>query len=244
MKLPKIVRQRAPLIESLLFIALFCSLLGCTSALIDYLDSERSPRATLRSLNFFKKTAQNHLLVPAPQALFDGQTIKKTILGFLDKAQPQDEVFITTFIMTDGDIAQAIIKKHRQGVAITIVADSSHAQKDYSKVPDLIKTGIPVYLHNPDSPDIMHNKFWVFAFNQSEPVALTGSYNPTNSAATKNAENIVLIAHSETILEYKKHFEKLLKNSVRAPVAEPKRQTQKIDPKVLDAILKANGLAT
>ncbi len=162
-------------------------------------------------------------------------------MGLLDKAQPQDEVLITTFIMTDGDIAQALIKQHNQGVKITVIADNSHALKDYSKVAELIKTGMPVYLHNPGSPDIMHNKFLIFDFKSYHPVVLTGSYNPTNSAATKNAENMVLIAHTETILEYKKHFEKLLKNSVRAPAPEPKRQSQKIDAQQLNALLKING---
>ena len=153
------------------------------------------PQSFLRLVPFFT----NNKLVPqvtkAPQALFDGQTIKKTILGLLDKAQPQDEVLITTFIMTDGDIAQALIKQHNQGVKVTVIADNSHALKDYSKVAELIKTGMPVYLHNPGSPDIMHNKFLIFDFKSYHPVVLTGSYNPTNSAATKNAENMVHSPH-------------------------------------------------
>lgn len=62
----------------------------------------------------------------------------------------------------------------------------------------------------------MHNKFMIFDFKDSIPVVITGSYNLTHSAATKNAENMVLIDHPTTIEEYRNHFFKLLKKSVAA----------------------------
>ncbi len=223
MKLPKIVRQLAPIVESLLFVVLFCSLLGCTTALIEYLDAQRSPQSILKTFRFFQESTKSATRITAPQALFDGQIIKKTILGLLDKAQPKDNILITTFIMTDSDIAQAIIKRHLHDVNITVIADNSHAEKDYSKVTELIKAGIPVYLHNPCLPDIMHNKFWIFEFACSQPIVLTGSYNPTNSAATKNAENIVIIGHPETIKDYKINFAQLLEKSIRAELSESKK---------------------
>jgi len=69
----------------------------------------------------------------------------------------------------------------------------------------------------------------------------TRSSRPSISAATKNAENIVLIGHPTTIQEYKEHFEKLLKNAVRAQAPESKKTSNKISQKAIDAILHARG---
>lgn len=235
MKLPKIV-------ESLLFVTLFCSLLGCTFVLMEHLQAKIGPQTILGALRFFKKTPSSPKNIPSPQALFDGQRIKKTLLGLLDKAEQNDTISITAFIVTDAEIAQALIKKHLQGITVNIVVDNGHALKDYSKVPDLIKAGISVYLHNPSSADIMHNKFWCLNYKNAHPVVVTGSYNLTNSAATKNAENIVLISHPETFKEYSAQFSVLVENSIRAEVPKAKKTHEKIDQKTIESILKANGL--
>jgi phosphatidylserine/phosphatidylglycerophosphate/cardiolipin synthase-like enzyme len=233
MKLPRIV-------ESLLFVVLFCSLLGCTTALIDYLEARGNPRKlALAGLHVFGKTDAPREFIAAPQAIFEGQKIKNTLLGLIDKAQPKDEISLTVFIMTDRDIAQALIKKHKENVKIMVVADNGHAQKEYSQVGELIKAGICVYLHNPDSTNIMHNKFWLLKLSDKQ-IVVTGSYNLTNSAATKNAENIVVICHPETYQEYSCHHAKLVKNSVLALAPKSKRAQTKITKEALEEILKAN----
>ncbi|MBY0110052.1 MAG: hypothetical protein K2X90_03010 [Candidatus Babeliaceae bacterium] len=129
MNAPKIVRQFGPLAGNLLFVVLFCSLLGFTNLVIEHLDALLTPQSVLTKLRFFNvqgATHQKNLKHNAPQALFDGQTIKKTILGLLDKTQPGDEVLITTFVITDDEICQAIKNKKNAGVTIKIMGLAQH----------------------------------------------------------------------------------------------------------------------
>ncbi len=192
--------------ERIFFIVLFCLGLGLTTTIIQQLEAQLAPRDFLRHLAFFKP----QMIAPVPpQALFDGQVIKKTLLGLIGNSLQGDTISITTFLITDNDIAQALIKKHAEGVSITIVADGSNAHKKWSQIPQLIKAGIPVHLHTCDqdaeNPGIMHNKFIIFE-NQDSAIAVTGSYNLTHSASGKNKENIVLINHPQTVNTFKQHF--------------------------------------
>ncbi len=212
MKIPLVIQR-------LSFVIVFCCMAGATIALLEGLEELTAPRAFLKTLPFFSKTSEpeSH----APEALFDGQTIQRTILGLIDALTPGDGVYITTFILTDETIYHALLTAHRKGVSIMLIADGEYAFKGKSKIPLLIKAGIPVYIYaqpqvNPnDRPGIMHNKFIIFE-SQERPIVVTGSYNLTQSAANKNQENLVLIDHPHTIKDFKEHFLKLQHASKRA----------------------------
>ncbi len=225
MNAPKIIRQFGPLAGNLFFVFLFCSLLGLTNLVIEHLDASLTPKSVLARLRIFNPNDHSkNLKCSPPQALFDGPTIKKTLLGLLDKTQPGDEVLITTFVITDNEICQAIKNKQNTGVNIKIISDAVHSEKQWSKIPALVQAGVPVFKHDPASENIMHNKFMIFDFKDDKSVVVTGSYNLTHNAATKNAENMVIIDHPTTVAEYRKHFYELLKKSIAAHCLDRKKQ--------------------
>ncbi len=205
------------LLQSLAHVVFLCAMLGGTTLLMERIQALHAPRAFLNKINFFWAPKPNRR-GSIPQALFHGPTIQKTILGLIDTAQKSDKISITSFILTDDAIARALIAAHKREVAVALVCDYEHAHKTYSKIPQLVKAGIPVHLlkNMPESaddrPGIMHNKFMVFNL-RDRAIALTGSYNLTNSAAHKNQENMVLFDHSQTVQEFKAQFEALMKET-------------------------------
>ncbi len=195
---------------------------------MDIAHEHHAPRAFLRQLPFFNQTTSIPEAVRPCQALFDGQTIKKSILGLIDQLPAGGALLLTVFVMTDEAICQALLDAHKRSVAIPIVADSGGAAKQWSKIPRLAKAGIPVYLVTPDPldqhPPIMHNKFIIIESPQRLPLVLTGSYNLTTSAAEKNHENMVIINQPETVAAFKRHFEKLTNIGVKVPLSGKRAQ--------------------
>jgi phosphatidylserine/phosphatidylglycerophosphate/cardiolipin synthase-like enzyme len=183
------------------------------------LEASRAPQAFLKKLHFFTTPPPANQSSCTPQALFHGPTIKKTLLGLIDSVGTTGAISLTTFVMTDDAICDALIKAYQRGVQVTLVADHEYAHKPWSKIPHLMKRGIPVHLYKglqvdaQDRPGIMHNKFIIFE-SPARTIAVTGSYNLTHSAANKNQENMVLIDHPETIQEFKRQFSALKDRSV------------------------------
>ena len=102
-------------------------------------------------------------------------------------------IYFMAFSFTNDLLANTIIMKHNDGLEVKGVYEKSQSNiwKEYKYI-----TKTPVNIH----PDInkynMHHK--VFIIDKSSVV--TGSFNPTKSADTKNDEN-VLIIHDKGIAE-------------------------------------------
>jgi phosphatidylserine/phosphatidylglycerophosphate/cardiolipin synthase-like enzyme len=222
MKLPKLV-------ESLLFVILFCSLLGCTTALIDHLDAQLRPFAQVSYLHQLFQKSPSSAHFPPPQAVFDSPTIRKTIIDVIQTASPKSALYLTTYVMTDATIKEVLVDAHKRGAETQIIADGAYAYGEHSQIPGLIKAGIPVYLYQSptfNDPEIlakMHNKIIVKEDPEGTSVAITGSYNLTNSAAKYNEENIVLLYHPEIIKKYKNHVYTLREKSIRAKITKFKK---------------------
>lgn len=233
----------AKLAERLLFVLVFCSVIGATITVINYVEASLRPQEFLKTLAFFSNKRQIHPIQP-PLALFDGQVIKKTILGLIDATPATGRIYIATFMFTDQAISDALVQKFKEGTEIVIVADNSCAQKAWSKIPYLLKQGIPIYLYPPpqevaeERPAIMHNKFMLFEHSPEETITLTGSFNYTHSAAEKNAENIVILNHPETAQDYRKQFEKLRAQAVKA-LYKPRTKTPRTSKELLAALTLA-----
>jgi len=70
----------------------------------------------------------------------------------------------------------------------------------------LVEKGIEVRISSNNY--IMHNKFAVI----DSKIVITGSYNWTASASTRNDENLLVIDDKEVILRFHKQFENLWEN--------------------------------
>jgi phosphatidylserine/phosphatidylglycerophosphate/cardiolipin synthase-like enzyme len=118
--------------------------------------------------------------------------------------QAQDEVAFLVFSFTDDDLALAMIDAFNSGVSVSGVFDESQARSNIGGEYDhLLENAIDVRLDG--NPKSMHHKVIVI----DDRIVITGSYNFSQSAKTRNDEN-TLIIHSPEIAEiYRQEFERV-----------------------------------
>ncbi len=99
----------------------------------------------------------------------------------------QQRVWVQAYSFTSLPIAEALIAAHGRGVDVRILVDRSQLGGKYSQLRAVMEHGIPVTVDK--VPGIAHNKIMIV----DEGHVLTGSFNWTNAAETRNAENLLLI---------------------------------------------------
>ena len=96
-------------------------------------------------------------------------------------------IFVAAYQLSDETIAEALLNATKRNVSVAIIADRTQTSPTYSKVPSLAVAGLPVFIDT--GHRIFHHKFMVI----DAKIVITGSYNFTASAATRNAENLLII---------------------------------------------------
>lgn len=129
------------------------------------------------------------------------------IIEAIDEAE--QSIRIAAYSFTSKDIAQALINAHKRGVDIKAALDKSNATAKYSAATFLANSGIPTRINYEYA--IMHNKFMVIDGKTLE----TGSFNYTNAAEKKNAENIIILRNYPDIAQkYLTRWDELWEESV------------------------------
>nr|BAL56410.1 phospholipase D/transphosphatidylase [uncultured Acetothermia bacterium]BAL59492.1 phospholipase D/transphosphatidylase [Candidatus Acetothermum autotrophicum] len=124
---------------------------------------------------------------------------EKAIIQALRGAQ--QSVHAALYQLTDPEIAQELIDTFRRGVALEILLDDEPSKG--SKGCLLLSAGIPIKQYV--DTGIMHHKFAVIDGRW----VITGSYNWTTSAQTRNEENLLLIESPELAQAFEGEFQKL-----------------------------------
>ena len=117
----------------------------------------------------------------------------------------KQELLVAAFSFTSKPVTQALLAAQRRGVAVEVVADAMQSSQSYSSVKILVDAGIAVRLDSVHAEQ--HNKFIVADTTTVE----TGSFNYTNNAANKNAENVIVIHDNPMLVnaylaEWKTHW--------------------------------------
>jgi phosphatidylserine/phosphatidylglycerophosphate/cardiolipin synthase-like enzyme len=131
-------------------------------------------------------------------------------------SRAKTEILIQAYSFTSKPIAQALLQAQKRGVAITAVLDKSNRTQKYSAATFLKNMGIPVFID--DRHAIAHNKIMII----DNRVVITGSFNFTMGAETKNAENLLIIEDMPDLTRaYRENFQQHLRHSVAyRPVEE------------------------
>jgi len=109
-------------------------------------------------------------------------------------ARSRESVRMQAYLFTDRHIAGALYAAMRRGVKVEIVADA--AQQQAGGLPllePLHRAGARVYLNT--SHAASHNKIVIV----DGTTVITGSYNFTQAAQSRNAENVVVISGNRAI---------------------------------------------
>jgi len=144
-------------------------------------------------------------------------TLAKTEIYFSLSDNPQKEIIkninqaesfinIAMYIFTDKDIALPLIKARERGVKVRLYLDQDQVDYQYSQSRFLVQKGIKVRISTNNY--IMHNKFAII----DNRLLLTGSYNWTFSANSRNDENLMVIDDPEIIEIFQNQFVNLWTN--------------------------------
>lgn len=137
-----------------------------------------------------------------------GQDCTSTIVLAIDQAKT--EILVQAYGFTSKPIAEALVRAKTRGVTITIVLDRSNETSNDSAADYLVAHGIQPRIDS--SVTIAHNK--VMIIDQS--TVLTGSFNFTDSAQKRNAENVLIISGDTALAaQYRRNFEQRLTASRR-----------------------------
>lgn len=124
------------------------------------------------------------------------------------------KIHAAIYMLTDKQIAQALIDANKRGVNVEIIVDRATMDFEYGKGKFLKDNGIEISVYtlpsnngksNNFSP-IMHNKFAIF-----DDKIWTGSFNWTQKANRKNQENVIITTNKKVYAKFEKQFE-ILKN--------------------------------
>jgi phosphatidylserine/phosphatidylglycerophosphate/cardiolipin synthase-like enzyme len=108
---------------------------------------------------------------------------------------------VQAYGFTHNAIAQALVRAHQRGVKVYVLLDKK-SEKTNRYVIDML-TQAQVDLRYDGKHAIAHNKVMVI----DESVVITGSFNFTNSAETRNAENLLLLKSGELARRYKSEWQ-------------------------------------
>ena len=97
------------------------------------------------------------------------------------------EILMQAYHITDTSIVDAIVRAKKRGVDVKVLLDKSQINSEYTARHVLERNGIKVLIDN--KPAIAHNKIIII----DGLTVLGGSYNHTNNAAKRNAENMTII---------------------------------------------------
>jgi phosphatidylserine/phosphatidylglycerophosphate/cardiolipin synthase-like enzyme len=107
------------------------------------------------------------------------------------------EVLVQAYGFTHNGIAQALVRAHQRGVLVRVLLDKKSASSNRYVIGILENAHIDVRQDGKHA--IAHNKVMVIDLNK----VITGSFNFTNSAATRNAENFLILKSEDLAQQYR-----------------------------------------
>jgi phosphatidylserine/phosphatidylglycerophosphate/cardiolipin synthase-like enzyme len=123
-------------------------------------------------------------------AFTPGDEAAHLIIELLNAAQ--ERILIQVFSFTNRDIARALIAAQRRGVDVEVISDATESHRyAHGALALLATSGVPVYIDEEHAS--AHNKVMVIDEGTADAAVITGSYNFTYAAQTRNAENLLLL---------------------------------------------------
>jgi len=118
------------------------------------------------------------------------QLIVDTVAG------ARSTILVQAYSFTSEPIAHALVDAHQRGVDIAVILDKSQRTEDDARIQPLVDAGIPVLIDAAHA--IAHNKVMVI----DGTTVITGSFNFTQAAEERNAENLLVIRDAALAAQY------------------------------------------
>lgn len=115
-------------------------------------------------------------------------------------ARARTSVQLQAYLFTDRKLAAALFAALKRGVAVEIVGDAAqHGAGGLPGLAALERAGARVYLDT--SHASAHNKIVIVDGATPAALVITGSYNFTQAAQSRNAENVVVISGNRRVTD-------------------------------------------
>ena len=128
-----------------------------------------------------------------------GDDAARKIIDAIRGAKKQ--ILVQAFSFTHPGIAKALIDAHQRGIEEKLIADLEQTRMiRRNRIAEIAVAGVPVWLDGEHNG--AHNKVMIIdahASNIADMTIITGSYNFTNAAQYKNAENVLLIRANRSL---------------------------------------------
>jgi phosphatidylserine/phosphatidylglycerophosphate/cardiolipin synthase-like enzyme len=127
-------------------------------------------------------------------------------------AEADHSALFMVFSFTHSDLTNALIEAREAGVEVAGILDDGMTKPWYSEDEALAEGGIPTYLDGNKNAyglaggKLHHKALIVDAGTGSDPFVVTGSFNWSKSADTKNDENLVVIRDPNVVNKYKERW--------------------------------------
>ena len=108
----------------------------------------------------------------------------------------KDTIYVQAYGFSSPAITDALVAAHKRGVKVNILLDKSNLKDSWSKMKELIDSGIEVTIDK--LTGIAHNKVMIIDSQKT----ITGSFSFTRSADIRNAENVIIISDESVAEKY------------------------------------------
>ncbi|MBA4118854.1 MAG: phospholipase D family protein [Candidatus Puniceispirillum sp.] len=132
-----------------------------------------------------------------------GGQCQNKIVRAIDAAK--SEILVMSYSFTARPIAEALINAQRRGIKVHVIADDGQRERERTQLSLLATQGVSITFDK--TVAISHNKVMII----DGKTVVTGSYNWTNAAQFRNAENILFIESPELAKQYKKNWEERMR---------------------------------
>ena len=109
-------------------------------------------------------------------------------------------ILVQAYVITSTRIVHALIHAHQQKVIVKVLIDKNAQMTKGSKVNLLLQHKIPIIIDK--TIGLAHNKIMII----DNEYVITGSFNWTDSAQSKNSENIILIKGTKPNQQFKANW--------------------------------------
>jgi phosphatidylserine/phosphatidylglycerophosphate/cardiolipin synthase-like enzyme len=131
-------------------------------------------------------------------AFTPGDDIAGLIVKRIERAKAT--VQVQAYLFTDRRIANALLGARKRGVEVEVIGDAAqHQSGGLPHLRALDRAGARVYLN--DTLAASHNKIVIVDGRLPAATVVTGSYNFTQAAQSKNAENVVVLSGNRAVTD-------------------------------------------
>ena len=129
--------------------------------------------------------------------------VEARLVSLLEEAQ--ENVFFLAYSFTSDALSETLMRLSERGVTVAGVMDTQQAHSNIGTEYDIfLQNGIDALLDG-NEDGLMHHKVFII----DEQIVVTGSYNFTRSAETRNDENVLVIHDPDIARFYLEEFRRI-----------------------------------